>query len=112
MLMHVLTDNESLEKNPRFRKFMKNACIQVACEAQIRKELKHTQTAEKTCQTQAKHKNTCIQKEGILRTDDYFAIQQQKEVDALTAAENAAMKTQEKLEQERKKIQKKQEVET
>jgi len=50
MLMHVLADNESLEKNSRFRKFMKNACIQVASEAQIKKKLKHTQTAEKTYQ--------------------------------------------------------------
>src|SRR5205085_9606153 len=98
MLIHVLTDNESLEKNPRFRKFMKSAYIQVASEAQIKKKLKHTQTAEKTCQAQVKHKNTHIQKEEILHTDNYFAIQQQEKIDALTAAENAATKTQEKLE--------------
>ena len=60
MLMHVLADNESLGKDPRFRKFMKDACIQVASGAQIKKELKHTQTAEKTCQTQEKQKNTHI----------------------------------------------------
>ena len=75
MLMHVLTDNESFEKNSRFRKFMKSACIQVASEVQIKKKLKHTQTAEKTHQTQVKHKNTHIQKEEILHADDYFAIQ-------------------------------------
>ena len=111
MLMHVLTDNESLEKDSRFKKFMKSACIQVASGAQIKEELKHTQTAEKTHQTQVKCKNTHVQKEGILCAGNYFAIQQQKKIDALTAAENAAMKTQEKLEQEHKKIQKKQEVE-
>ena len=73
--MHVLIDNESLAKNERFKKFMKSACIQVASETIAKKKLKHTQTAEKTHQTQVKHKNTHIQKEEILHADDYFAIQ-------------------------------------
>ena len=109
--MHVLIDNESLTKDERFKKFMKDACIQVASGAIAKKKLKHTQTAEKACNTRAKQKNTRIQKGGVLLARDYFAIQRQKKVDALTAAEQAAEKTQQKLEQERNKIKKQQEIE-
>src|SRR5437667_5618457 len=111
MLMHVLIDNESLAKNERFKKFMKSACIQVASETIAKKKLKHTQTAEKTHNAQAKQKNICIQKEEVLLADDYFVIQQQKKIDALTAAEQAAEKAQQKLERERNKIKKQQEIE-
>ena len=48
MFMHVLINNESLVKNKRFKKFMKNACIQVTSEAIAKKKLKHIQIAEKT----------------------------------------------------------------
>ena len=52
--MHVLIDNESLVKNERFKKFMKNACIQVASGAIAKEKLKHTQAAEKARNAQAK----------------------------------------------------------
>ena len=107
-----LIDNESLAKNERFKKFMKGACIQVASGAIAKKKLKHTQAAEKTRNIWTKWKNTRIQKEGVLLAGDYFAIQRQKKVDALTAAEQAAEKAQQKLERERNKIKKQQKIET
>ena len=48
----------------------------------------------------------------MLLADDYFAIQQQKKIDALTAAEQAAEKTQQKLEWEHNKIKKQQKIKT
>ena len=109
--MHVLINNESLMKNERFKKFMKGACIQIASGAIAKEKLKHTQAAEKARNTRAKWKNTRIQKGGVLLAREYFAIQQQKEVDALTATEQAAEKAQQKLERERNKIKKQQEIE-
>ena len=74
--------------------------------------MKHTQAAEKARNARAKQKNTRVQKGGVLLAREYFAIQQQKEVDALTAAEQAAEKAQQKLEQKHNKIKKQQKIET
>ena len=74
MLMHVLADNDSLGKDPRFRKFMKDACIQITSEVIVKKKLKHTQAAEKARNTQVKWKNIRVQKEGVLLAREYFAI--------------------------------------
>ena len=39
MLVNILINNEFLAKNKRFKKFIKNACIQTASEAQTKKKL-------------------------------------------------------------------------
>ena len=52
--MRILIDNKSLAKNERFKKFMKNACIQVVSGAIAKEKLKHTQAAEKAHNARAK----------------------------------------------------------